>query len=115
MGSYYAVADYRAVNPEFYHRRFEKLVNKAHEMGMKVILDRVANHTGWDNVVMKDHKDCTLNEKGEIIIPEGTDWSDTADLNYENQEMRKYMIGSLKFWVENADVDGSLDVAEWFY
>jgi glycosidase len=74
---------------------------------MKVILDWVANHTGWDNVIMKDHKDWyTQNEKGEIVIPEGTDWSDTADLNYENKEMREYMKASLKFWIEEADVDG---------
>ena len=108
MGSYYAVADYQAVNPEFGTMDdLKSLVNKAHDLGMKVILDWVANHTGWDNVVMADHKDWyTQNEKGEIVIPEGTDWSDTADLNYENQEMRKYMTESLKFWVTEADVDG---------
>lgn len=108
LGSYYAVADYRAVNPEFGTMADMKaLVKEAHKLGMKVILDWVANHTGWDNVVMADHKDWyTQNEKGEIIIPEGTDWTDTADLNYDNQDMRKYMIGSFKFWLENADVDG---------
>ena len=108
MGSYYAVADYQAVNPEFGTMDdLKKLVKKAHDMDMKVILDWVANHTGWDNVIMKKHKDWyTQNEKGEIVIPEGTDWSDTADLNYENQDMRKYMIESLKFWLTNADVDG---------
>jgi len=108
MGSYYAVADYQAVNPEFGTMDdLKSLVNKAHDLGMKVILDWVANHTGWDNVVMADHKDWyTQNEKGEIVIPEGTDWSDTADLNYENQEMRKYMTESLKFWLTEADVDG---------
>ena len=108
MGSYYAVADYRAVNPEFGTMDdLKMLVKQAHDMGMKVILDWVANHTGWDNILMADHKDWyTQNEKGEIVIPEGTDWTDTADLNYENQDMRKYMIGSLKYWIENADVDG---------
>ncbi|MGQ1909721.1 alpha-amylase family glycosyl hydrolase [Marinifilum sp. RC60d5] len=108
MGSYYAVADYRAVNPEFGTMEdLQNLVKSAHKMGMKVILDWVANHTGWDNVLMAEHKDWyTQNEKGEIVIPEGTDWSDTADLNYENNDMREYMIGSLKYWIENADVDG---------
>jgi glycosidase len=108
MGSYYAVADYQAVNTEFGTMDdLKNLVKQAHDMDMKVILDWVANHTGWDNVVMADHKDWyTQNEKGEIVIPEGTDWSDTADLNYENQEMRKYMIESLKYWITNADVDG---------
>lgn len=108
MGSYYAVADYRAVNPEFGTMEdLKAMVSKAHEMGMHVILDWVANHTGWDNVLMTEHPDYyTQNEAGEVIIPEGTDWSDTADLNYENEGLREYMIGSLKYWIENADVDG---------
>ena len=108
MGSYYAVADYRAVNPEFGTMEdLKNLVKKAHDMGMYVILDWVANHTGWDNFLIEQHKDWyTQNEKGEIVIPEGTDWHDTADLNYDNQELRKYMIESLKFWVVNANVDG---------
>ena len=108
LGSYYAVADYRAVNPEFGTMDdLKRLVKKAHDMDMKVILDWVANHTGWDNVIMKDHKDWyTQNEKGEIVIPEGTDWSDTADLNYDNKEMRDYMKSSLKFWIEETDIDG---------
>lgn len=108
MGSYYAVADYRAVNPEFGTMDdLKNMVSKAHEMGMHVILDWVANHTGWDNFLITEHPEYyTQNEAGEVIIPEGTDWSDTADLNYDNNDMREYMIGSLKYWIENADVDG---------
>ena len=108
MGSYYAVADYRAVNPEFGTLNdLKNMVTKAHEMGMHVILDWVANHTGWDNILMTEHPDFyTKNDAGEMIMPEGTDWSDTADLNYDNKEMRDYMIGSLKYWLEKADVDG---------
>lgn len=108
LGSYYAVADYRAVNPEFGTMQdLKALVKEAHKLGMKVILDWVANHTGWDNFLINEHKDWyTQNEKGEVIVPEGTDWTDTADLNYDNKEMRQYMIGSFKFWIQNADVDG---------
>jgi len=58
-------------------------------------------------VIMKDHKDWyTQNEKGEIQIPAGTDWTDTADLNFDNKDLREYMKGSLKFWIEKANVDG---------
>lgn len=108
MGSYYAVADYRAVNPEFGSMDdLKNMVDTAHEMGMHVILDWVANHTGWDNILMTEHPDFyTKDEAGEVLIPEGTDWSDTADLNYDNNDMREYMIGSLKYWIENANVDG---------
>jgi glycosidase len=108
MGSYYAVADYRAVNPEFGSMDdLKNLVSKAHEMGMHVILDWVANHTGWDNVLMTEHPDYyTQDEAGKVVIPEGTDWTDTADLNYDSEGLREYMIASLKYWIENADVDG---------
>ncbi|WP_372644613.1 alpha-amylase family glycosyl hydrolase [Ancylomarina sp.] len=108
MGSCYAVADYRAVNPDYGTLEdLKTMVKQAQDMGMKVILDWVANHTGWDNVIMKDHKDWyTLNEKGEVQIPAGTDWTDTADLNFDNKDLREYMKGSLKFWIEKANVDG---------
>ncbi|MCY1633783.1 alpha-amylase family glycosyl hydrolase [Marinifilum sp. D737] len=107
LGSYYSVKDYRAVSPEYGTMEdFKNLVKKAHDLGMYVILDWVANHTGWDNHLITEHADWyTHNEKGEIVSPV-EDWSDTADLNFDNEELRKYMIGSLKFWIEQADVDG---------
>ncbi len=107
LGSYYAVADYEKVNPELGTMGdFKAVVNQAHELGMKVILDWVANHTGWDNWWMAEHPEWyTHNEAGEIVSPV-EDWSDVADLNYENMDMRKRMIRSLKFWVEEADIDG---------
>ncbi|HMK02754.1 MAG TPA: alpha-amylase family glycosyl hydrolase, partial [Ferruginibacter sp.] len=56
MGSYYSIMDYKAVNPEFGTMNdFESLVKKIHEMGMKLIIDWVANHAAWDNVWTKDH------------------------------------------------------------
>ncbi|MFA8433196.1 MAG: alpha-amylase family glycosyl hydrolase [Marinifilaceae bacterium] len=107
LGSYYSVRDYRAVNPEFGTMEdLKNLVKKAHELGMHVVLDWVANHTGWDSDLITKHNDWyTKNEKGEIVSPV-EDWSDTADLNFDKEELRDYMIGSLKFWIEQADVDG---------
>ncbi len=108
LGSYYAIADYKNVNPEFGTLEdFKALVDKCHEMGFKVMLDWVANHTGWDNVWMKDHKDWyTQDANGNIIYPAGTDWTDVADLNFDNQEMRAAMIDAMSFWVRDYDVDG---------
>lgn len=107
MGSYYAVQDYKKVNPEFgTEQDFQELVNKIHKLGMKVILDWVPNHTGWDNTWITEHPDWfTKNEKGEIIPP-NPDWTDVADLNYDNQEMRKAMIDALKYWITTFDIDG---------
>lgn len=106
LGSYYAVQDYQKVNPEYGTMDdLKALVKKAHEMGFKVILDWVANHTGWDNPLIEQHPDWYTQKDGKIVSPV-EDWSDVADLNYDNRDMRNYMIESLKFWVKEADVDG---------
>ena len=58
LGSYYSVKDYKAVNPEFgTEADFKTLVTKAHEMGFKVILDWVANHSSRDNNWITEHPD----------------------------------------------------------
>lgn len=108
LGSYYAISDYTKVNPEFGNLDDVKnLVNTAHKNGMYVILDWVANHTGWDHVWLKSHPEYyTKNEKGEITHTVGTDWTDVADLNYDNKEMRKEMLENMKYWLKEADVDG---------
>lgn len=108
LGSYYAVSDFTKINPEFGTiNDFRELVKKAHENDMYVILDWVPNHTGWDHEWLKNHPEYyTQNEKGEIIHPEGTDWTDVADLNYSNLEMRKEMIADMKYWITQEKVDG---------
>lgn len=108
LGSYYAVKNYTEINPEFGTLEdLKRLVNHAHNLKMKVILDWVANHTGRDNVWTKEHKDFfNLDSLGNPAIPEGTDWNDVADLNYDNPQMRKAMIDAMKFWLKNADIDG---------
>jgi len=108
LGSYYAISDYTKVNPEFGNLEDVKnLIQTAHENGMYVILDWVANHTGWDHIWLKEHPEYyTKNEKGEITHTVGTDWTDVADLNYDNQEMRAEMLKDMKYWLEEADVDG---------
>lgn len=107
LGSYYSVADYKAVNPEFgTTEEFKALVNKCHEMGFKVILDWVANHTGWDNTWINNPNWYTHNKDGKIISPAGTNWQDAADLNYDNADMRKAMLEAMKYWVKDIDIDG---------
>ena len=107
LGSYYSVADYKAVNPEFgTFDDFKALVEKAHSMGFKVILDWVANHTGWDNHWIYNNPEWyTHDEDGNIIAPID-DWSDVADLNFDIPEMQASMIDALKFWVAEANIDG---------
>ena len=55
LGSYYSVQDYKAVNPEFgTDADFQTFVDEAHNCGMKVILDWVANHSAWDNICIRN-------------------------------------------------------------
>lgn len=107
LGSYYSVRDYKAVNPEFGTMEdFKNLVNKAHELGFKVILDWVANHTSFDHQWATDHPEWyTRDEKGNIVSP--FDWTDVADLKYDNNPaLWDAMIDALKFWVVEANIDG---------
>ncbi|NNE31231.1 MAG: alpha-amylase [Winogradskyella sp.] len=108
LGSYYAVTDFTQINPEFGTKEdFRELINTAHDNGIYVILDWVPNHTGWDHEWIKNHPEYyTQNEDGEIIHPEGTDWTDVADLNYDNLDMRKEMIEDMAYWVTEEGIDG---------
>lgn len=106
LGSYYAVADYTAVNPEFGTMEdWKALVEKAHGLGMKVITDWVANHTGADNRWMQSNPDFFLkNKDGQFAF--AFDWSDTRDLNYWNPLLHDSMINAMKFWVTETKIDG---------
>jgi glycosidase len=114
LGSYYAVSDFKKVNPEFGTLEdFRNLVKTAHENGIYVILDWVPNHTGWDHIWIKDHPEYyTKNEKGEIIDPINPEtgktwgWTDVADLNYDNQNLRKEMTADMKYWLQKEGIDG---------
>ena len=117
LGSYYAVRDYREVNPEFGTKEdFKTLVEAAHALGMKVILDWVANHTSPDHVwIEQGHLNWyTLDANGNVQPTLGTDWTDVADLNFDNTEMRAEMIDCMLGWVRDYDIDGfRCDVAGW--
>lgn len=106
LGSYYSVKDYYAVNPNYgTMENFKELVTVAHDYGMYVIIDWVANHTAWDNPLVKEHPDWyTHDSTGKIVSP--WDWTDVADLNYDVPAVNNYMIDALKFWVKNTDIDG---------
>ena len=112
IGSPYAVRDYYGINPDYGTKEdFKKLVTEAHRRGMKVIIDIVANHTSWDNVMMKHPDFYERNAAGQITYPH--DWSDVAELNYKNPQLRQYMTDMLKYWVREFDLDGfRCDVAE---
>jgi alpha-amylase len=106
LGSYYAVSDYTAINPEFGTLAdFKYLVQTIHEKGMKVIIDWVPNHTGADHRWLTEHPDFFVKDSsGKAAIPYG--WTDTRQLDYANPVMRDSMIAAMKYWVSSTDIDG---------
>jgi glycosidase len=112
LGSYYSIADYTAINPEHgTEADFKAFVDDAHRQGMRVILDWVANHTAHDHPWTQRKSWYVLRADGTISNArdnEGreTDWTDVAELNYDNAEMRRAMIAEMKWWLDTMDIDG---------
>lgn len=106
LGSYYAVRDYKAFNPEFGTiEQFKETVKKIHENGMKVILDWVPNHSGRDNAWVTEHPDWYATDSlGHMYGP--YDWTDVYKFDYSNPEMRAAMVDAFKFWLTEVGVDG---------
>jgi len=106
LGSYYACSGYTSINPEFGTLDdFIRLVQYAHQLGMKVLIDMVANHTGWDHHWTQEHPEYyRRNAEGHFFDSHG--WADVIDLNYDNVALRQAMIDVMRFWLEKADVDG---------
>lgn len=107
LGSYYSISNYCAVNPEFGTMAdFDDFVAEAHRLGMRVLLDWVANHTSRDAVWLSE---CPTdwyerNADGSAKVP--CDWDDTAKLNYANREVWRGEIDAMSFWLREHDVDG---------
>jgi alpha-amylase len=106
LGSYYAVRDYKAVNPEFGTMAdWKALVKHAHSMGFKVITDWVPNHTSPDNSWINKHPDFYKRDSlGNTVYD--ADYTDTRNLNFANMELRDSMIEAMKFWIKETDIDG---------
>ncbi len=106
LGSYYACSDYKAVNPEYGTLdQFRELVKAAHDHGMKVIIDWVANHTGWDHRWTREHPDFyRRNLEGHFFDQHG--WADVIDLNYDNKDLWDAMQDAMSFWINECEIDG---------
>ncbi|WP_394223201.1 alpha-amylase family glycosyl hydrolase [Alteromonas gracilis] len=108
LGSPYAVKDYLAVNAEFgTEQDFKALVEEAHRLSLKVIIDWVPNHSAWDNHLVTEHPEWYAKDyKGDFRPSPWWDWSDIIEFDYEQVGLRKYMINALCYWVEKFDIDG---------
>ena len=105
LGSYYAITDYCKFNPEFGTRAdFESFLAKAHELGLKVILDWVANHTAPDSEWTKNDGWHYRDSLGNLMVQ--YDWTDISKLNYDNQDMRAAMKQAMHWWMDTIGIDG---------
>ncbi len=130
FGSPYSISDYYAVDPNYGTLDdFKKLVAGAHQRGLKVIMDLVADHTAWDNMLLKPrvtivqspraranhtardsvkmaHPEFYKQDAKGNVIPPVPEWTDVAGLNYSNPQLRDYMVAMMKYWVRTCDIDG---------
>ena len=106
LGSHYSIKDYRSLNANYGTKEdFQKLVNEAHKNGIYVIIDWVANHTSWDHDWITQHPDYyTRDQAGKMIAP--FDWTDVAELDFNNKNLRKAMLDDMKYWLTEFNIDG---------
>lgn len=105
VGSPYAIKDYRLINKDLGTvEDFYNLINKAHDLGMKVMIDIVFNHTSRDSTLLKEHPEYFYYRDGKLANRVG-DWSDVGDLDLDNEDVRKYLIDTLIMYAK-LGVDG---------
>ncbi|MEO9966914.1 MAG: alpha-amylase family glycosyl hydrolase [Reichenbachiella sp.] len=106
LGSYYSIADYTSINPEFGTMQdFKALVKQAHDLDLVIILDWVPNHTAWDHPWITSHPEYYAKDSLGNITYEA-DWNDIALLNHTNEGVRQAMIEEMRFWITETDIDG---------
>lgn len=106
MGSYYSISDFKAINPEFGTAAdFKQVVEACHALGIKVIMDWVANHAAWDNVWTKTHPDFFEQDaQGHFKPP--FDWDDVIQINHSNPRQQEAMTDAMLYWIKAFDIDG---------
>ncbi len=93
--------------------KFTELVDKAHEKGMKIVLDIPLNHTAWEHPFYKDpaKKETWYHNIGDIqnfddpYQAENGSMFGLPDLAQENPEVYDYLTDVAKFWVDKG-IDG---------
>lgn len=106
LGSYYACRSYTDINPEFGTLEdFKSLIKEVHYHDMKIIIDWVANHTGWDHHWAYEHAEWYVKDS-EGNFTERNGWHDVIDLDYSNAPMRVAMINAMQYWIQECDIDG---------
>ena len=106
VGSPYCISNFEELNPVWGSMEdWSDLRDAVQENGMTLWMDWVMNHTAWDHPWVKAHPDWYVHDStGKIVTP--WDWTDVAQLNFKNPELRKAMIAEMQYWVDECDIDG---------
>lgn len=130
-GSYhgYAITDYYQIDRRFgSNEEFLKLVNEAHDKGLKVVMDMIFNHCGSENYLFKDRPqddwfnfrsnyvqtsfktasvmDIHASDYEKAIATDGWFTQVMPDLNQRNRHVARYLIQSSIWWIEYAGING---------
>lgn len=104
LGSPYAIADYRRVNPEYGTLEdFRRLADAVHAQGMKLMIDVVYNHTSPDSWLAQNHPEWFYHRPDGSFGNRVGDWTDIIDLDYSQRALWDYQIETLCMWAEIVD------------
>jgi hypothetical protein len=106
LGCPYSISDYRAINPLYGTRAdFARLIERAHALDLKVMMDVVYNHTAHDSVLVHEHPEWFHQDEHGRPVTTVPDWSDVIDLKHPNEALSAYLIETLQGWAK-LGVDG---------
>ncbi len=107
LGSPYAVRDYGAMDPALGNEAdLRALTGAAHGLGLRVIIDWVANHSAWDNPLAAAHPEWYRRDPGGVIQPPTEAWTDVAALDHAVPALRQHLVRQMVRWVADCGVDG---------
>ena len=106
LGCPYSIADYGEVNPEYGTKAdFSRLIERAHALGLKVMIDVVYNHTAHDSVLVREHPEWFHQDARGKPVTTVPEWSDVIDLKHPNPALADCLVETLQMWAEFG-VDG---------
>ncbi|GGJ53654.1 alpha-amylase family glycosyl hydrolase [Deinococcus roseus] len=106
LGSPFSIRDYQNVDPNLGSLDdFKAYLEKAHSLGLKVVIDLVLNHTSWDNKLITEHPEFYKHDASGQILPPRPEWQDVAGLDSTREDTQQHLISIGEFWA-NLGVDG---------
>jgi cyclomaltodextrinase len=122
FGEEYAIADYFSLDEEWGSpKEFRSMVDRAHELGLRVLLDFVPNHSSIEHRYFQraekegpgSHYWDFYDRKPNGEFTHYFDWEHLPNLNYDNPQVRRMMTEAFSFWIKRFDVDGFRVDAAW--